>query len=763
MLDKIKRKVYWRFSFYQVLTFIFFFLIIGGLSLAHVIWAGDAISVQYQVPFGGISSGDLLPEYINKIYKWMIGAGLVLVGIMITIGGFMYLSSGGDSKTIASGKKYIINSLIGMLLLTSAYLILNTINPDATSLEVIKVAEIEQREMGTKIEVPYGCECNSNKDCVNAVTDAYFCDYSGGGQMVYSAYRKNIVTQTADKYVNEIIIAVVVTAVIFGTSGLGSFTLLSKLGRATFQVGKVVTKASWNVVKFTGKWLLGPSVTLVVTNPEIAIVAALYFIGGGANFNLGTEFAQTCNKPSGEVKGVCLPNIFRYGRLRPHGWGNTDLVKNGNSADKLGIFGIYNADGSLPPREKYFQEARPLTTILDDSNNKLVDVQHEYKNLVTQGVANTDACMSFITDYKENYCPCLEWESGKEFIKCKRQAACVKLKATGTYAGAVADNKELCLTGTKGELCRDDNDCINGLKCVNLKDIGKDVYGDNWKVYADQHSLFRQALGAANSSDGYLSYSSISSSAKSNDLDRDRVCMPVGQTDVKVLKESSLATLYRNASTGCKDGLTKTNVTLDTCYSYSSGGYINNTMPICGGDFSESNFNAGKIKKIDSSYLDKILKFVANETTPAVAANLETVYGPSNWGDRTVADNVRAKFSSRYYYNSSDSGLSSCTFEVFNVFNKKYIDQYKDNFNFYKKIGNDYYFVFMYINPEKPEGDTSRYVFYNACKSVNPTCDCDVKLGFMAISMAVANDWTCTTSGAILDYPYIRFIPTSTY
>jgi lysophospholipase L1-like esterase len=88
------------------------------------------IELNPQVPFGDVKTGVTLPEYINAVYKYLIAAGGVLAGIMLAVGGFMYVASAGDSGKAASGKKYITNALVGMVLLASSYTIIHTINPN---------------------------------------------------------------------------------------------------------------------------------------------------------------------------------------------------------------------------------------------------------------------------------------------------------------------------------------------------------------------------------------------------------------------------------------------------------------------------------------------------------------------------------------------------------------------------------------------------------------------------------------------------------
>lgn len=78
--------------------------------------------------FEGVSTN--LPEYINAIYKfglWTIGIAALL---MITLGGFMYITSAGNSSSTGKAKKFITDAIAGLILAFIAYLLLKTLNPD---------------------------------------------------------------------------------------------------------------------------------------------------------------------------------------------------------------------------------------------------------------------------------------------------------------------------------------------------------------------------------------------------------------------------------------------------------------------------------------------------------------------------------------------------------------------------------------------------------------------------------------------------------
>lgn len=83
-----------------------------------------------------------LAQYLETIYNFVIGfAGLLAASIMM-VGGFQYLTAGGDQGKVAAAKGRIANALIGLVLALSAYLLLNTINPALVNLKTPTVGSV---------------------------------------------------------------------------------------------------------------------------------------------------------------------------------------------------------------------------------------------------------------------------------------------------------------------------------------------------------------------------------------------------------------------------------------------------------------------------------------------------------------------------------------------------------------------------------------------------------------------------------------------
>lgn len=70
-----------------------------------------------------------LPEYLKYVFSLTISlAGLLAFGALIS-GGFRYLTSAGDPTKMGDAKEQVLAGILGLIILLSSYLILNTINP----------------------------------------------------------------------------------------------------------------------------------------------------------------------------------------------------------------------------------------------------------------------------------------------------------------------------------------------------------------------------------------------------------------------------------------------------------------------------------------------------------------------------------------------------------------------------------------------------------------------------------------------------------
>jgi hypothetical protein len=80
-----------------------------------------------------------LPEYANYIFQFaVIVIGFIIFGVLV-YNGIIYLTSAGDPSKMTDARTGIFAGFLGAIILLSAYLIFNTINPQLTILKMEEV------------------------------------------------------------------------------------------------------------------------------------------------------------------------------------------------------------------------------------------------------------------------------------------------------------------------------------------------------------------------------------------------------------------------------------------------------------------------------------------------------------------------------------------------------------------------------------------------------------------------------------------------
>lgn len=87
-----------------------------------------------------------LADYIAAWFKYLVGYGALLGVIVSMIGGFLWIISEGNPQKIGEAKGWITNGIIGIVLLTTSYMILNQVNPELTQLKALNVGYVNKEE-----------------------------------------------------------------------------------------------------------------------------------------------------------------------------------------------------------------------------------------------------------------------------------------------------------------------------------------------------------------------------------------------------------------------------------------------------------------------------------------------------------------------------------------------------------------------------------------------------------------------------------------
>ncbi|MFZ1654450.1 MAG: pilin [Candidatus Moraniibacteriota bacterium] len=111
---------------------------VGNLSTVFGANMGNYQLLE-QIP-GSSETVGRLDTYLRDIYIFAFWAVGIAVVFMLTIGGFMYLTSAGNTSRMESAKTVIFDAILGLVLALVAWLFLYVINPDLVNLNLRAVS-----------------------------------------------------------------------------------------------------------------------------------------------------------------------------------------------------------------------------------------------------------------------------------------------------------------------------------------------------------------------------------------------------------------------------------------------------------------------------------------------------------------------------------------------------------------------------------------------------------------------------------------------
>jgi len=81
--------------------------------------------------------------YIKALYEYLLYVAGVLAVIVIMVGGFQWITAGGNQSKIGEAKERVMGAVIGLFLALGSYLLLYTINPDLVKIHDLNMPSIE--------------------------------------------------------------------------------------------------------------------------------------------------------------------------------------------------------------------------------------------------------------------------------------------------------------------------------------------------------------------------------------------------------------------------------------------------------------------------------------------------------------------------------------------------------------------------------------------------------------------------------------------
>jgi hypothetical protein len=83
-----------------------------------------------------LTNNSTLTELVGYFYQWLIAIGGLTAFISLISAGFQYLTSAGNPTKMGEARTQITSAVLGLALLLSSWLILGTINPELTTLDI---------------------------------------------------------------------------------------------------------------------------------------------------------------------------------------------------------------------------------------------------------------------------------------------------------------------------------------------------------------------------------------------------------------------------------------------------------------------------------------------------------------------------------------------------------------------------------------------------------------------------------------------------
>ncbi len=120
-------------------------------------------------------------QYVELVYRYAVYVAGIFAAVMFMIGGLQWLTAGGNTSSIGTAKKRIVDASIGLALTLFAWLILNTINPSLVRLQMPRIPMVQKQNfvacdqfrMQVPCGRPFGLKEKENAPDTGSATELY--------------------------------------------------------------------------------------------------------------------------------------------------------------------------------------------------------------------------------------------------------------------------------------------------------------------------------------------------------------------------------------------------------------------------------------------------------------------------------------------------------------------------------------------------------------------------------------------------------------
>lgn len=89
-----------------------------------------------------ICKNSWIADYIEAVYKYLIGIVGILATVVMMIGGVIWITAGGNASRVGEAKAWIGGALMGLVLALASYTILYQINDETVKMKPIKYTKV---------------------------------------------------------------------------------------------------------------------------------------------------------------------------------------------------------------------------------------------------------------------------------------------------------------------------------------------------------------------------------------------------------------------------------------------------------------------------------------------------------------------------------------------------------------------------------------------------------------------------------------------
>ncbi len=458
-------------------------LFFAGLLMAGLVFLGIATQVSAQnegdtfglkpvdnaLTLGGGDIREIAARFINIALGLL---GIITVGLIL-YGGFLYMTAGGNEDRVAEGKKYIVNAVIGLVIIFSAWAIVQFVFNQLNS-AINGGSDVASDNGSSDLPDPGSCE----GDNYNADDCDRFCQDNPGASICQEReFYVKAITPGSDSE-NQIL------------TGMKNVTVRVLFSRPLSDENDI-SKAASLVINNNP---LPIKISLVEGNRVLEINYVENGVATPFRVNSGNYITVTVNPDLKDTSGKSLKTKYSVGEVTYGNTGYFTVDEDINDATKpaveqISLNGLSGTDLNFPLNSNF-----TISAIINDRKNVSYGGNGLVKIVISEVGGNTiltgysaptgqeGSSQPFTVDYSTKLSG--KFKAGQNYlvtltafdIDGNVQTSSVNFRVVATHCdNDIQDGDETgpdsggSCGGGDGDQCSEDSDCSSGYQCVDNK------------------------------------------------------------------------------------------------------------------------------------------------------------------------------------------------------------------------------------------------------------------------------------------------------